>query len=112
MLWEDPEVVGDIYLPHVYVYTISSASIGGMRQFVSQIPLMGVILMRYWMVGQERNMRSTVMCKNKLITGDFTLRRILMIIFEMLLSNHFVSIRIIGLIVSSSGSVDFHVYKP
>ena len=55
------------------------------------------------MSGQVRNMRSSLMCKNKLRMGDITISRILMIIFEMLLRNHLVSIRIIAFFVSCRG---------
>ena len=52
-------------LMHIY-RPISSASIGGIRKLVVQIPRMDVILMGYWMVGHVRTMMSSVMCHSKL----------------------------------------------
>ena len=76
---EDPEVVGDIYLPHVYVYYHKFRVYFWYEAVFFPNPRTGVILMRYWMTVQVRIMRSSVMCKNKLIIGDMTLKRILIV---------------------------------
>ena len=48
------------------------------------------------------------MCKNKLIMGEMTLRRILMIPCDMFWRTHLRNIRSIDLLGSSRGIVDSH----
>ena len=52
---------------------ISPASIGGIRQFVLQIPSMYLILMGYWMLVQAIITMSSVIYKSKLIIGEISL---------------------------------------
>ena len=61
--------------------TISSASVGGISQFVVQIYSMDAILMGYWVAGQMRNMTSSVMYKSNFRMGNMILRRFIMITY-------------------------------
>ena len=56
-----------------FCLTISSVSVGGIRQLVVQIPRIDTILMGYWMAGQVRTMISSIMYKNKLRIGKKSL---------------------------------------
>ena len=51
----------------------SFMSVGGMSQFVSQIPRMDAILMGYWMAGQMSTTMSSVIYKSDLTTGKKSL---------------------------------------
>ena len=62
---------------------IGLESAGGISKFVAQITRMDANLIGYWMAGQLKTMRSSVMRNNKSRIGDMTLRRILMIPCEM-----------------------------
>ena len=86
--------------------TITSASIGGARQSVAQIPSMDAILMGYWVTGQVRNIWSSAKYKSKLMMGDMTHRRVIMIQCEMFLRYHLRSTRGIDLLGSVRNRVD------
>ena len=62
---------------------ISSASVGGIRQLVFQIPSMDVVLMGYWVASLVRAVMISVMYKSKFSMGDMILRRVLMISCEV-----------------------------
>ena len=63
--------------------SIIYVSIGGMSKFVSQMPRMDVIFTYHCMVGQLSTMSGSVLYKNKSRMGDMTLRRILIIPFDV-----------------------------
>ena len=86
--------------------TIRYASVGGMWQFVVQIPRMNEIFMGYSVEGQVITMMISVIYKSKSRTGNMILRRVLIIIYEMLLRSNFRSTIIISLLVSGRGIVD------
>ena len=85
--------------------TISYASVGEMRQCVSQIPSMNTILMEYWVSVQVSTMSSSVIYKSKFRMGYITLSGVLMIPCEILLRSHFRNTRSIDIIVSGRGVV-------
>ena len=79
-----------------------SAYFSGMRHFVDKITSMDEIFMGYWMAGQVRTIRSSIIYKNKMIT----LRRNLMIPCVMFWRIHLRNIRVIVMIDISTGIVD------
>ena len=85
---------------------ISSASVGGIRQFIFQIPIIDETLMGYWIAGQVRTMIRSVMCKSSSIMGENILRRVLIIPCTVLLRSHLSSARSISFIGSGRGRVD------
>ena len=86
----------------------SFMSVGGMSQFVSQIPTIDAIFMGWWMEVQVSTMRSSVTFKNKLVMGDIDLRTIIMIPCEIFFRTHLSCISIISLIGSMRSIVDGH----
>ena len=64
---------------------ISSASVGGIRQFLSQIPGMEAMLIGYWVEGQVRTMMTSVMYNSKFTMSDMILRRVIIIPREVFL---------------------------
>ena len=86
-------------LPISYVY------VGGIRQFVVQIPSMNVILMGYRVAGQVRTMMSSIMYHSKFRTGNMILRSVLMIMCEMFLMDHLRNTRSIDMLASGRGRV-------
>ena len=88
---------------------IISTSIYWMIHFISQIPRVGAILMRYWMSVQGRAIRGSVIYGNKFIMGYMTLRRILMIPCYMFWRVHLRIIRVVSLIIGSRGRLDGRV---
>ena len=50
--------------------TISSVSVGGIRQLIVQISIIDTTLMKYWITGQVRTMMRSVMCKSKFSMGE------------------------------------------
>ena len=77
---------------------ISSTSIGGIRQYVVQIPSIYEILMGYWVAGQVRTMSRSVIYKSKFRRGDMILRRVLMIPCETILRSYLNNTRRVSLI--------------
>ena len=67
---------------------------------------MDAMLMGYWVSGQPRTMRISVMYKSKLRMWDMTLRILLVIPSEMFLRYHLRSTRITALIGIGRGRVD------
>ena len=67
---------------------IISTSVGGIRQFLVQIPSMDAILVGYWVAGQVRTMMSSFMYRSNFSMGDMILRRVLMIPCEVFLRVH------------------------
>ena len=84
---------------------ISFASVGGISQFLVQIPSTDEILMRYWVAGQVRNITSRIIYNSKFRTGNTILRKFLMIPCEMFLRYHLRNTRIIALLGSGRGRV-------
>ena len=82
---------------------ISSTSVGGMIQFVSQIHSMGVILVGYWVAVQVSTMRSSVMYNGKFRMGDINLSRVTMITCYTLLRSYLRSASIVSMIGSYRG---------
>ena len=66
--------------------------------FVAQIPRIDVILTGYWMEGHVRTIRSSLIYKYTLITGDMTIRIILVIQCDMFCGIHLKSIIFISLL--------------
>ena len=99
-------------LRHMYSYpslvcmclTISSAFVGGISQWVVQIPSMDMILMGYWVANQARNMMSSVMLNSKFSMGKMILRRVLVMPCEILLRNQLSGTSSIALIGSVRGT--------
>ena len=85
---------------------ISSASIGGIRQLIFQIPGIDLTLMGYCISVQVRTMMRSVMCKSSLRMGENILRRFLMMPYAVLLSSHLSTDRSISLLGSDRGRVD------
>ena len=81
-------------------FLTSSASIGGIRQFVLQNPSIYVILMGYWVAGQVRTMRSSFVYTSKFSMEDMTLSMFLMIPYDMFLRAHLRNTRSIDLLIS------------
>ena len=59
--------------------TVSSVSVGGIRQLIVQIHIIDTTLTRHWIAGQGRKIMRNVMCKSNLSMGENILRRVLMI---------------------------------
>ena len=85
---------------------ISYVSVGRMRNIFNQISSMDAMLMGYWVSGQPRTMRISVMYKSKLRMWDMTLRILLVIPSEMFLRYHLRSTRGIDLLGSVRNRVD------
>ena len=66
--------------------------------------------MGYLIVGQARTIRSSVINENKFKISIMALRSILMIPCEMLFRIHLNNIRVISLLVSCRGGVDYNWY--
>ena len=86
--------------------TISYAPIGGIRQFVFQIPIMDAILMGYWVTDQARKMMHLIVYKSKFRIGYTNLRKLFIIPREMLLRYHLRNTSSIALIENFRDGVD------
>ena len=86
-------------------HPISSASVGGTRQFVFQITSMDVIFVGYWVAGQARAMMSRVMYKSNFIIGNMIIRKVFMIPCDMFLRSHLINTRSISILRSGRGRV-------
>ena len=86
--------------------TISSASVGGIRQSIFQILRIDATLMGYCIASQVRTMTRSIMCKSNLRMGENILRRVFMIPCVVLLREHFRSVRSIAMLGSGRGIVD------
>ena len=85
---------------------IYSTSVGGIRQFIFQIPIIDATLMGYCIAGQVKTMVRSVMCEINLRMGENILRRVLVMPFEVLLRDQLGGTRSIVLLISGRGRVD------
>ena len=85
---------------------ISSSSVGGISQFVVQIPSMDTIFMGYWVAGRLSTMRSIVIYKSKFSIGEMIIMRVLIITFDVFLRGHLSNTTIIALFGSVRVRVD------
>ena len=86
--------------------TVSSVSVGGIRQLIVHIHRIDETLMGYWIVVQVCTMTMIIMCKINLIMGDNILRRVLMMPCSVLLRSHLRSASSITLLCSVRIRVD------
>ena len=85
---------------------ISSAYVGGIRQFIVQITRIYATLMGYWITGQVRTMMRSLMRNSNLRIGERILSRVLMIPCSVFLRSHLRSASSIAMIGSGRGRVD------